>query len=125
MAGNLSFHAFCLQAAEFMQQLLQLVSHFGSLNTDLAWLSLFHNRTHFTKQFSKAYGTTPVQYIQRLKMGEATRLLAQTSYTLSEIASSIGFPDLFSFSKAFKKIRGVSPKQYRSQLISGQRESND
>ncbi|KQN97115.1 AraC family transcriptional regulator [Paenibacillus sp. Leaf72] len=164
------------QAAEFMQQLLQLVSHSGPPNTDLARLGLFHriwdelvssaspavfprdhrsiswlqkgleymeihyaegisvesvsdyvgvNRTHFTKQFSKAYGITPVQYIQQQKMGEAKRLLAQTGYTLSEIASSIGFPDLFSFSKAFKKNVGIAPKQYRSQLISGKTESND
>lgn len=74
------------------------------------------NRTHFTKQFHKIYGTTPIQYIQNLKMNEAKLLLEQTSYTLSEIASSIGFPDLFSFSKAFKKHSGISPTQYRKQL---------
>ncbi|SFE88677.1 AraC-type DNA-binding protein [Paenibacillus algorifonticola] len=95
------------------------------INVESVSLYVGVNRTHFTKQFSKAYGITPVQYIQQLKMGEAKRLLAQTGYTLSEIASSIGFPDLFSFSKAFKKNMGVAPKQYRSQLISGQRESND
>ncbi|MBP1961573.1 helix-turn-helix transcriptional regulator [Paenibacillus aceris] len=72
-------------------------------------------RTHFTKQFSKTYGVTPMQYLQSLKMNEAKLLLEQTAYTLSEIASSVGYPDLFSFSKAFKKQIGVPPTLYREQ----------
>ncbi|NQX65251.1 AraC family transcriptional regulator [Paenibacillus alba] len=72
-------------------------------------------RTHFTKQFGKTYGVTPMQYLQNLKMDEAKLLLEQTSYTLSEIANSVGYPDLFSFSKAFKKQIGVPPTQYRQQ----------
>jgi AraC-like DNA-binding protein len=70
-------------------------------------------RTHFTKQFSKVYGLPPMQYMQNLKMNEAKHLLAQTEYTLTEIANSVGYPDLFSFSKAFKKHLGVPPTQYR------------
>ncbi len=35
-------------------------------------------------------------------MNEARLLLDQTEYKLSEIAQSVGYPDLFSFSKAFK-----------------------
>lgn len=70
-------------------------------------------RTHFTKQFTKTFGITPIRYIQQLKMEEAKLLLAQTAYTLTEIAQSVGYPDLFSFSKAFKKFTGVSPKLYR------------
>jgi AraC-like DNA-binding protein len=71
------------------------------------------DRTYFTKQFRKAYGITPVQFIQDLKMKEAQLLLEQTTYTLSEIAHSVGYPDLFSFSKAFKKRLGASPTRFR------------
>ncbi|MDT3426579.1 AraC-like DNA-binding protein [Paenibacillus forsythiae] len=79
------------------------------------------DRTHFTKQYRKAYGITPIQFIQELKMKEARALLEQTSYTLSEIAHSVGYPDIFSFSKAFKKLHGVAPTQYRDAKIkSGQ-----
>ncbi|WNR46804.1 helix-turn-helix domain-containing protein [Paenibacillus roseipurpureus] len=70
-------------------------------------------RTHFTKQFKKVYGVPPMQYMQDLKMNEAKHLLVQTDYTLTEIANSVGYPDLFSFSKAFKKHLGVPPTQYR------------
>ncbi|TXK79824.1 helix-turn-helix domain-containing protein [Paenibacillus sp. N3.4] len=48
---------------------------------------------------------------QNLKMSEAKLLLEQTTYTLSEFAHSVGYPDLFSFSKAFKKLAGIPPTQ--------------
>ncbi|SFK95265.1 AraC-type DNA-binding protein [Paenibacillus sp. 1_12] len=74
-------------------------------------------RTRFTKQFRQTYGETPMQAIQRLKMNEAKLLLERTTYRLSEIAHSVGYPDLFSFSKAFKKREGIPPQLYRLQQI--------
>lgn len=71
------------------------------------------DRTHFTKQFRKSYGLSPMQYIQRLKMNQARRLLNETTLSLTEIAHTVGYPDLFSFSKAFKRMVGLSPKRYR------------
>ncbi len=73
------------------------------------------DRTHFTKQFRRTYGLTPIAFLQELKMREAQLLLTQTACTLSEIAHSVGYPDLFSFSKAFKKRLGTAPTQYRLQ----------
>ncbi|MNI75295.1 HTH-type transcriptional activator Btr [compost metagenome] len=77
------------------------------------------DRNHFTKQFRKAYGMTPIQFIQELKMKEARLLLEQTDYTLAEIAQSVGYPDLFSFSKAFKKRLGTAPAHYRLKALGG------
>ena len=72
------------------------------------------DRTHFAKQFRKAYGLSPVQYIQQLKMKQAKLLLVQTTLSLTEVAHSVGYPDLFSFSKAFKKQVGLPPNRYRT-----------
>ncbi|MFC4101486.1 helix-turn-helix transcriptional regulator [Paenibacillus xanthanilyticus] len=70
-------------------------------------------RSHFTKTFRQAYGMPPMQYLLQLRMNEARLLLKQTDYTVADIARSVGYPDLFSFSKAFKKQEGLSPKAYR------------
>lgn len=72
-------------------------------------------RNHCTKQFRRTYGMTPNEFLQELKMREAQTLLTQTAHTLSEIAQSLGYPDLFAFSKAFKKRLGTAPTQYRLQ----------
>lgn len=73
------------------------------------------DRTHFSKAFNKAFGLSPMKFVQQLRMNEATLLMKQTDYRLAEIAQSVGYPDLFSFSKAFKKQLGVSPNTYRKQ----------
>ncbi|TYP79162.1 helix-turn-helix transcriptional regulator [Paenibacillus methanolicus] len=85
-------------------------------------------RSHFTKMFRHAYGMPPMQYLLRLRMNEARLLLEQTGYTVADIARSVGYPDLFSFSKAFKKHAGISPKSYRQRKTdshcSGQSDSD-
>jgi len=70
-------------------------------------------RTHFSKKFHKEYGQSPMDYLQTLRMKEAEMLLTQTDYKMSEIANSVGFNDLPTFSKAFKKRVGQSPAQFR------------
>lgn len=68
---------------------------------------------YFSRKFNAAYGTSPIKYLQNVKMKAARNMLAETSYSLTEIALSVGYPDLFSFSKAFKKHFAVSPSEFR------------
>jgi len=75
------------------------------------------NRTYFSKKFNEYYGMSPVKYLQSLRMNEAVRMLKETELKLTEIALSVGFPDLYSFSKAFKKHYQVSPITFRKQNI--------
>lgn len=71
------------------------------------------SRTYFTKRFHETYGVSPIRYLQQLKIDKAKELIAKNAHSLAEIAQTVGYPDLFSFSKAFKKITGKSPKEYR------------
>lgn len=71
-------------------------------------------RTYFSKKFQETYGVSPIKYIQQLKMNRAKQMMQDTDYTLTEIARSVGYPDLFSFSKAFKKHFAESPTQFRN-----------
>jgi AraC-like DNA-binding protein len=72
------------------------------------------SRTHFSKQFQKTVGISPSEYLNSLIMKEAGKMVEGTNYSFSEIALSVGFPDLYSFSKAFKKFYGMSPTMYRN-----------
>lgn len=71
------------------------------------------DRAHFSRKFHAAFLISPVKYVQHLKIGEAKRLLEQTTYNLSIIAQSIGYTDMSTFSKAFKKTAGITPREYR------------
>lgn len=65
---------------------------------------------------SKYTGYPLNEYVHRLKVAEAKNILLNTDKSLKEIASSLGYQDVFYFSRLFKKIVGVSPKLFRSTM---------
>ncbi|MBE1444786.1 MULTISPECIES: AraC family transcriptional regulator [unclassified Paenibacillus] len=71
------------------------------------------HRTHFSKTFTEHVGIPPVKYLQNIRLGKAAQLLKQTSLSVTEIALTVGYPDLFSFTRAFTRQYGVSPSRVR------------
>ena len=69
--------------------------------------------TYLYRIFNQRFGKAPKVYITDVKLGTARKLLTQTELSMTEIANSIGFPDVLSFSKAFSKKFGMSPSAYR------------
>jgi AraC-like DNA-binding protein len=64
---------------------------------------------HFFRRFKEVHKKTPHQYITEQKMHLAKYLLKGSKHSISEIALSCNFPDVFTFSKAFKKFYGMPP----------------
>ena len=56
---------------------------------------------------------TPAQYHAKLRMEQATALLAHEDFSISHIAEQLGYEDASYFSRVFKKIQGISPNAYR------------
>lgn len=71
------------------------------------------HRAYFSKIFAEQIGMTPIQYLQKLRMERALQLLQQTRHSVSEIAMTLGYPDLYSFSRAFGKYYAASPSKVR------------
>lgn len=101
---------------EWMPRSLEYMhTHFAeSINVqDVAdYLSI--HRVYFTKVFTRRVGMTPVQYLQKLRMERALHLLQQTTRTVTEIALSLGYPELYAFTRAFSNYYGASPSTYRN-----------
>lgn len=68
---------------------------------------------YFIRLFKNRMGTTPLNYINRLKMERAKSLLENTNLPVSEIMLQIGFEDLSTFSNFFKHYSGYNPKVFR------------
>jgi len=63
--------------------------------------------------FEKTVGIPPMQYLQRLRITEAARLLLMTDLSITEICDSVGLDDVSYFSKLFRRHMGDSPTAYR------------
>ena len=59
-------------------------------------------------------GTTFSELVEEVKVTEAKRLLAESDLPISEIAHSLMYSQLPSFSRAFSNSTGVSPSEFRA-----------
>lgn len=74
----------------------------------------FHiNRTTLADKFTKATGTSVMEYLIRLRIKISTTMLRDTMLSVSEIAYRVGFNDITHFGRMFKKHMGYSPSEYR------------
>jgi len=55
--------------------------------------------------------TSPREYLATLRMNKAAELLCG-GFGVTVVAASVGYPDVFSFSRAFKNYYGLPPTEY-------------
>ena len=65
-----------------------------------------------TRAFVRAYGTSPGQYLQSLRVRKACELLADGKCNIKEAAFESGFSSQNYFGRVFKKHMGVSPGRF-------------
>lgn len=66
---------------------------------------------HLSRIFHKYMGLSFIDYLTSVRIEKAKYYLANTSYTLTEIADQVGYRSVDYFSRVFKKKEGKSPKQ--------------
>ncbi|WP_244193045.1 helix-turn-helix transcriptional regulator [Paenibacillus taichungensis] len=71
------------------------------------------HRSYFSNMFTTQVGLPPLKYMQRIRMDKAKQLLKDTDVTVTEIALSLGYPNLYSFTRAFKIYYKVPPIMMR------------
>lgn len=68
---------------------------------------------HLCRLMKQQLHMTPQQYITKLRMNYAARLLSNSSYSVLDISLKCGYSSLSHFITTFKKIHGVVPHNYR------------
>jgi len=71
------------------------------------------NYTWFSEKFKEHTGVNFNEYLKRLRMEEACRLLEKGCYKVYEVAEKSGFGDVKYFMKTFKESTGVSPGEWK------------
>ena len=73
------------------------------------------NRCYLARNFKKETDMSPKEYLINYRLERAALTLTGGDEPISQVASSVGYPDQMAFSKAFKKKYGQSPQQYRKE----------
>ena len=72
-----------------------------------------YSADHFVRVFRGLTGVSPKEFIIRQRIDRALALLRESSHTVTQIATQLGYDDLAFFSRQFKERIGVSPDHFR------------
>ena len=71
------------------------------------------SRSTLASRFTELVGESPIRYLTRWRMHQATQLLRDTTLPAFRIAELVGYSTPFSFTKAFVRELGIPPTTYR------------
>ncbi len=102
---------------ELMKKAMLYISNNFSSNVTLEEVAnhVHLNPAYFSSVFKQSAGSSFKEYLNMVRIEESKRLLANTDYSIIDIAIATGFEDQSYFSKVFKKYTGLTPKQYAKQ----------
>lgn len=70
----------------------------------------------FSRFFKQRTGVSFIESLVDIRLGHASRLLIDTTQSVSEIAYNCGFNNISNFNRSFKKKKNATPKQFREQM---------
>ncbi len=80
--------------------------YFEPLDTDQMARAAGLSRSHFSREFSEAFGEAPHAYLLTRRLERAAALLRTTDRSVAEICLSVGLKSVGSFTTSFKRMFG-------------------
>lgn len=85
---------------------------YGSVTLDEISKRLFFSKTCIETRFKADVGCSVIAYYNKMKTDEAKRLIATGQYSLSQVASVLGYGSAQYFTRIFKKITHYTPSEW-------------
>lgn len=104
---------------QFIHKLNNLiVSNLANPDMDVQFVAaqMAMSRASLYNKLKQLAGISIGDYINKFRMAEAVRLLADKDLSIQEVSEKAGFSHQRYFSTVFKQIYGVTPSQYRQDL---------
>lgn len=101
---------------ERMKQMLTFIrEHYGEpLTAEQIAASASVSPSECLRCFRSVLGTTPISYLRDYRLQTAAKLLAGTSWKISDIADQCGFSEMSYFAKSFREMYHCTPSAYRN-----------
>ena len=102
-----------------MKQLLQYIDlHYReTINNAVLMQVAACSESVLLRSFHKTVGISPMQYVMKVRMDHARRLLVTTDLKAGQIGKEVGYEDFSYFTKDFHRMTGMTPMEYRKQSI--------
>jgi len=100
---------------QFAKMVDYLQNNYGDSITTLGLAKISGmSLSQFVRRFRRAFGLSPHQYLLRLRVSGAARLLTETELTISEISQECGFYDQAHLCRSFRNIMNLTPSSFRA-----------
>lgn len=88
-----------------------------NFNVDVLAKEIGLSRSQLHRKLKQISSQTPSEYINMIRIKQATILLTSKNYNIDEVAFKCGFNSHSYFTKCFKRIHNKSPKEYLKSLL--------
>jgi two-component system, response regulator YesN len=99
-----------------IQKIMRFIQkNYGHGELSLNYLSdEFHmSVSYLSKMFKDYTGGNFIDYLMEIRIEKSTQLLSDSSEKVRDIAESVGYTNVNSFTRIFKKFTGLTPSEYR------------
>jgi AraC-like DNA-binding protein len=72
------------------------------------------SEAHFSREFRRAFGESPHQYLLTRRLERAAALLRTTDRSVADVCVTVGLRSVGSFTTSFRRAYGMTPTEYRA-----------
>ncbi len=104
---------------ELLNEILLYINEniYTSFNVEELCQHFAISRSSLQSLFRNNLGIAPKEYISNLKLEKSKLLIKDSKYTISDIASMLGFSSIHYFSRKFKQEYGINPTDYANKML--------
>lgn len=115
------------QSVLFLKPVFEIVRQRYAENLTVKEIAneLHYSPNYLSMVFKREVGYGFSEYLMRVRMEEAKKLLREQKWKIYAVAVAVGYTDVAAFISRFKLYAGVTPNQYRMDFAGGEHETEN
>jgi len=103
------------EASRLVQRIMDYILQNLPREVRMAEAARLARMTHptFCRFFKRNTGNLFVDYVRKLRIGAACKLLAETTMPVTEVCYEVGYHNISNFNRSFRREKGLTPSRYR------------